>query len=110
MPFSLKEDRITLAIQANRKSKKNNKKPLSTCQAARIFNIPKTTLRRRINNQRNHDKSRMNNHKLDKIKEETLIRHIIEQDAQGFPMQPSGVEDMANLLLASRNGKPIGTK
>jgi hypothetical protein len=77
-------------------------------EAARIFNIPETTLRRRMNKQRSREESRVDNHKLDLVEEQTLIQYIIDQDVRGFPMRLSGVEDMANLLLASRDGKPVG--
>jgi hypothetical protein len=108
MPIYSKEDKINLALQAIQNSKKNHKKPLNTAQAAQIFNVPRTTLRRRMNSQLSREESRVNKHKLDPIEEQTLVRYIIEQDARGFPMRLSGVEDMANLLLASRDGKPVG--
>ncbi|KAH8749145.1 hypothetical protein F5883DRAFT_233548 [Diaporthe sp. PMI_573] len=47
-------------------------------------------------------KSRVNDHKLEPIEEHVLVQQIIDQDARGFPMRLSGVEDMANLLLASQ--------
>jgi hypothetical protein len=109
MPIYSKEDKIQLALQAIENSKKNQKKPLSTRQAARIFNIPYSTLNDRMNNRPYREKSRVEKHKLNPIEEQTLVRYVIEQDARGFPMRLSGVEDMANLLLASRDGKPVGT-
>src|SRR5436305_139620 len=47
-------------------------------------------------------------HKLDPIQEKVLLQYIIDQDAQGFPLRLSSVEDIANLLLKSRDGKPVG--
>jgi hypothetical protein len=110
MPIYSKEEKVQLALQAIENSKKNQKKPLSRRQAARIFHIPESTLRDRMNNRPRREESRVHDHKLDPIEEQTLVRYIIEQDARGFPMRLSGVEDMANLLLASRDGKPVGTK
>jgi hypothetical protein len=63
-----------------------------------------------MNNRPRCKESRVNDHKLDPIEEQTLVQYVIEQDARGFPMRLSGVEDMANLLLALRDGKPVGTK
>jgi len=40
--------------------------------------------------------------------EETLIQYILNLDTRGFPPQICGVEDMANLLLATRCAKPVG--
>jgi len=88
----------------------NQKKPLSARQAARIFNIPYSTLNDRINNRPRREESRVEKHKLKPVKEQTLVQYIIKQDARGFPMRLSGVEDIANLLLASRDGKPVGTR
>ncbi|KAF5518969.1 hypothetical protein CGCA056_v009164 [Colletotrichum aenigma] len=31
-------------------------------------------------------------------------------DSKGFPLRLSSVEDMANLLLLARNGKPVGKR
>jgi hypothetical protein len=102
------EGRILLAFQAIQKSKKNDAKPMSIHKAAQTFSVPHTTLHRRMMQQRSHEESRVNKHKLDAIEEQTLVRYIIDQDARGFPLRLSGVEDMANLLLASRDGKPVG--
>jgi hypothetical protein len=61
-----------------------------------------------MNNRPRREESRVGKHKLDPIEEQTLVRYIIDQDARGFPMRLSGVEDMANLLLASHDSKPVG--
>ena len=105
---SSKEDKILLAIQAITKSKKSGEKPLKVAQAAQIFNVPRTTLQRRMNQQRSREELCVDTHKLDQIEEQTLIRYIIDQDVQGFPLRLSSVEDIANLLLALRDAKPVG--
>ena len=81
---------------------------MSLYKAASIFNILYITLSRRMNKQRPCKELRVNTHKFNQIKKQTLVRYIIEQDARGFPLRLFGVEDMANLLLASRDAKPIG--
>lgn len=60
-----------------------------------------------MNQQRNHEESRVDKHKLDQIEKQTLVRYIIEQNARRFPLRLSSMEDMANLLIASRNAKPV---
>ena len=102
------EGKILLAIQAIQKSKKNDKKPMSIREAAKIFNVSRATLQRRMNNQPTRQESRVDKHKLDAIEERTLVQYVIDQDVRGFPLRLSGLEDMANLLLASRDGKPVG--
>ena len=37
-----------------------------------------------------------------------LSRYILDLDARGFSPDLAGMEDMANLILASRGGKPVG--
>jgi hypothetical protein len=102
------EGKILLAIQAIQKSKKNDKKPMSIREAAKIFNVSRAILQRRMNNQPTRQESRIDKHKLDAIEERTLVQYVIDQDVRGFPLRLSGLEDMANLLLASRDGKPVG--
>jgi hypothetical protein len=63
-----------------------------------------------MNNRQPREKSRVNDHKLEPIEEHVLVQQIIDQDARGLLMRLSGVEDMANLLLASCNGKPVGKR
>jgi predicted HTH domain antitoxin len=61
------EGRVLLAIQAIQK------KEISTVQeAARLFNIPRTTLRRRLAGTTNRVETRANSHKLTKIEEDSL--------------------------------------
>jgi predicted HTH domain antitoxin len=61
------EGRVLLAIQAIQK------KEISIVQqAARLFNIPRTTLRRRLASTTNRVKTRANSYKLTKIKEDSL--------------------------------------
>ena len=98
------EDKVILAIEAIRISRKK----LSQRAAARIYNIPHRTLNDRINNRPQREKTRVQQHKLDSFEEQTLVQYIIEQDKRGFPLRLTGVADMANLLLKSRNEKPVG--
>ena len=53
---------------------------------------------------------RTNSHKLTKLEEEVIIRNILDMDTRGFAPRPSGVEDMANYILESREGGRIGTR
>ena len=44
------------------------------------------------------------------VEEDILSRHILDLGARGFPPDLSGVEDMANLILASRGGKRVSKR
>ena len=107
MPVYIEEEKITLAIDAIALQKAAGKK-LSILRASNIYNVPYTTLYDRMHDRPRCEKTRVADYKLDPIEEQTLVRYIIEQDARGFPLRLSGVEDMANLLLKSRDGKPVG--
>jgi predicted transcriptional regulator len=91
------EGRILIAIQAIKKQEK-----LSIRQAAEIYNIPYTTLYARLHGRKNRVESRANSTKLTEIKENSLKQWIISMDIRGAAPRPSMVEDMANLLLATR--------
>ena len=56
-----------LAVQAIKKQEID-----SIREAVRRFNVPKSTLLRRLNNTPNRIESRANNHKLTEIEEESL--------------------------------------
>ena len=70
--------------------------------------MPETTLRDRMNGKPSRNKSRPNRQILDATKEEMLSRYILDLDRRGFSPNLAGVEDMANLMLASRGGKRVG--
>ena len=104
MPIYTQEDKIILAIETIRTSRKK----LSQCAAARMYDVSQRTLNNRINNCLRREKTRVKDRKLDSLEEQTLVRYIIEQDERGFPLRLAGMEDMANLLLKSRNRQPVG--
>ena len=91
------EGRILLAIQAIK-----NQEIASIQEVATRFNVPRTTLRRRLAGYTNRAETRANSYKLTEI-EENLFKN-------GFSLwilaeQPLGlllVREMANLLLAAR--------
>lgn len=98
------EGRILLAIQAIQ-----NKQISAIRDAARQFNIPGTTLRRRLAGHTNRADSRANNHKLSQTEEETLKQWILSMDTRGAAPRPAAVREMANVLLAKRGTTPIKT-
>ena len=107
MPIYAKEENITLAIEVIQTVKLSGKK-LSRRAAAKIYNVPESSLCDRINNRTPRQKTRAQDHKLDLIEEKVLLKYIIDQDLRVFPPRISGVEDIVNLLLKLCGGKSVG--
>jgi len=103
MPPQSKESDINLAIQAMQRDK-----TLSRRRAAKIYNVPESTLRDRMNGRTPKPESRPAAHRLTVTEEEALVQYVLDLDARGFPPQYAGVEDMANLLLAQRDAGRVG--
>ncbi|OQD75008.1 hypothetical protein PENANT_c160G06905 [Penicillium antarcticum] len=95
------EGRILLAIDAIQKQDIR-----AVREAARIFEVPETTLRRRLKSSTNHAFSSAKNLKLTEIEEESLQKWILSLDSRGAAPRPSIVREMADLLLAARGSTP----
>jgi hypothetical protein len=102
MASQSKESRINLAIQAMQRDKN-----LSRRHTAKIYDIPESTLRDRVNGKTPKPESRPAAHRLTITEEEALVLYILDLDARGFAPQYAGVEDMANLLLAQRDARHV---
>lgn len=89
------EGRILLAISTLKKQEICN-----IAEAACCFNIPHTTLQRRLNGHIFQAETRANSHKLTQYEEESLIQWILSLNQCGAPTQPSHIHEMANILLA----------
>ena len=96
------EGRILLAIKAFKNQEINN-----ITLAARTFDVPRSTLRRRLNGIQDRAISRANSHKLSEIEEESLQKWILSMDSRGSAPRPSTVREMANLLLEKRGTTPV---
>ena len=78
--------------------------------AVKLYDVPRTTLRRRLNGIQQRSISSRTKHKLTETEEYTLLQWILTMDKHGAPLRPSSVQDMANLLLAKRDAsKPSST-
>ena len=104
MPQSFQEDKILLAIQAIHTSTKK----LSQRRAAEIFGVPRKTLSDRMKGISRRATIHTKQHKMDPVEEQVLVQYLLDQDARGFGLRLAGLEDMANLLLRSRGGQPVG--
>jgi hypothetical protein len=87
---------------------------LHIAKAASIYNIPRTTLRKRLNGIQSRSIVRANNHKLTQFEEESLVKWVLDLDRRGFPPQRpprhSLVREMANHLLSQREDQQVGEK
>ena len=91
------EGRILLAIS----SLKNSQIP-SVRQAASIFQVPETTLQRRLHGISTCSEKCANSHKLSLNEEQSIIQWILSLGQRGAAPRPAHVRDMANILLANR--------
>ena len=59
---------------------------------------------------RARDDIRSNKCRLTELEEKTLIRYILDLDSRGFTPRLHDVEDMANVITASRDASRVGTR
>ena len=76
---------------------------LSAWRAAAIFNVPKTTLRDRRARKPARRDYKPNLKKLTKLKEEVIVRHILDLDTRGFAPTLGAIRDIVDKLLAKRS-------
>ena len=79
MPVQTQEARIILAIEAIRSSKK-----LSRRKAAKIYEVPESTLRLRINGSTSLPERRLVNTNLSDLEEQIIVNYILDRDSRGF--------------------------
>lgn len=103
MDSTSNEGRLKLAIKAIQGRDK-----LSTRQAAQIYNVPRSTLRGRINGKCFRQDTRANSMKMTELEEEAIVKYVLDLDSRGFSPQLRDVEDMANLLLSERDASRVG--
>lgn len=90
-----KEDKILLALDDLK-----NGRIKSLPRAAKLYEIPLTTLQSRVHGQTS-DK-RPPGHKLTQYEEYSLFECIFSMDTRGAALRLATVGEMANILLAAR--------
>ena len=103
MELPLVEARIIMALEAIKGDKK-----LSIRAAAKVYNIPPTTLFDRRASRRARADTSPNSQKLTKLEEEAIVRYILKLGTRSFPPRLRDMEDMANQLLRVRDTSPVG--
>ena len=99
------EAQLLLAVQAMKANPK-----LSAREAAKIYNVPRTTLRRQAEKIPSRRDSTANSRKLTNLEESIIIQHILDLDSRSFPPRLHGVEEMANRLLGDRDAPPVSSR
>ena len=102
MSVITQEAKIVLAIEAIRTSKK-----LSCRKAAKLYQVPHSTLCDRINSQTTLYERRPAMTKLTILEEEVIIWNILDLDSRGFSPWLASVEDIVNYILELQEGKHI---
>ena len=94
---------MMLATKAIRSSKKTSYR-----DAAKIYQVPKSTLHDRIAGRTPRLITWPNCRKLNDIEEDTIVQYILNLDSRGFSPRLASVEDIANLILKLRGQDPVG--
>ena len=79
MDSTSNEGRLNLAIKATQGRDK-----LSIRQAARVYNVPRSTLFDRINGKCVRQDTRANSIKMTELEEEAIVKYILDLDSRGF--------------------------
>jgi hypothetical protein len=98
---TLRDGKFSLAIAAYQ----NNNK-LKPAALARTYDVPKTTLLRRLRGTPSRSETVSVNQKLHPVEEQSLVQWILDLDRRGFPPQVIDVRWMADALLAGRGQDP----
>ena len=104
MQVQTQEARIILAIEAIQTSKRK----LSRRKAAKIYDIPYSTLSDRMNGVTPIHDRRPAAQNLTELEEQVIVNYIFDLDSRGFSPRQADVEDMANYLRKTRRARPVG--
>ena len=102
MSAQSQEARVLLALQVVGTSQKMN-----VTHVAKLYNVPRSTLRDRLRGKPQAAEVRNSNLKLTSSEEETIVQYVLDLDSRGFPPRIYRVKDMADLLLTTRGATPV---
>ena len=77
--------------------------------AAKIYDVPFSTLQARHTGRSSRVDTRLSGHKLTQLEEDSLTEWIISMDTRGAAPRPATVREMANILLIARGSNPLLT-
>ena len=99
------ENQLNLAIQAL----KNDPK-LKVYTASKIYKVDHRKLGERLRGVPPRRAILANSRKMTDLEEIVLAEHILDLAAKGFPPRLCVVEDMANRIIATRDGERVGPR
>lgn len=97
------EANIYLAISALNKDEIHNER-----RAAGMFEVSRTTLRRRRAGKSARRDCQPDSKKLTKLEKQVIVNHVFDLDIRGFAPTYAAVRDMADRLLAARGAGQVG--
>lgn len=103
MTPSYEERNMILALQILQ-SNPNSK----ISRVALLYKVPRTTLADRYAGKLARYTTIVQSRKLTLLEEEAIVQYILDLDSRAFSPRRSAVEDMANRLLAERDGGRVG--
>ena len=105
MPQKNDENQLNLAIQALQCDPK-----LRPYTASKIFEVDHRKLGCRLRGIPPRRAIVANSRKMTDLEESVLVEYILDLAAKGFPPRLCVVEDMANRIIATRNGERVGPR
>jgi hypothetical protein len=79
-------------------------------QAALVYQVPNSTLRRRMNRTRSKRDSDTGKQRLTLSEEDVLVRKVLELDLQGIPVRLDKLRDFVSSITQARGALPVGSK
>lgn len=107
MPPQYKDDQKTRIAQAIEAIKDNSCPNIRA--AARVFDVPRTTLATRLHGVPTRQQSHITQHKLLPTEEKALLQWVLSMGERGFPPRISIVRQMAAILLSARTERTVDT-
>lgn len=105
MPQLINESQLFLALQALKQDP-----TLTLRRAAKLYLVDHRRLSDRQSGIRSRRDISANSRKMSNLEEDVLAEYILDLSARGFPPRLGVVEEMANRILVTRQGNPVGLR
>jgi hypothetical protein len=79
-------------------------------QAASVYNVTSSTLRRRMNGTRSKRDSDIGKQRLTPSEEDVLVQKVLELDMRGIPIRLDKLRDFVSSITQARGALPVGSK
>ena len=71
-------------------------------EAARVYDVPRSTLQDRLRGKTHRNETRANSHKMTRNEEESLVQWILSLDQRGAAPRPAHIQEMADILISKQ--------